>query len=100
MKLVYSTLYKKTKDQIISLYSCFHDYFDDVEALIQKDPLASREELILFQGKHIHVRKRYIKTTFFSGLLPDSYLYLTLTYAITTDDQIVLILANLHDFID
>jgi hypothetical protein len=100
MKLVYSTLYKQQREDVIKHYPRFQQYFDDIEGFILEDPYASSEELILFQGKHIHVRKRAIKTTFFSGLLRDQYLYLTLTYALTSDDRIVILLLVLRTYID
>jgi hypothetical protein len=71
-----------------------------VEGKIQDDPLAASEEIILYAGKPRHVRKRFVKTTFFSGLLPDTYKYLTITYGITKEDQIIFLYANLHDYID
>jgi hypothetical protein len=71
-----------------------------VEKYILQDPHASSEEMILYQNKHIHVRKRYLKTTFFSGLLPDQYMYLTVTYALTSDDMIVILFVKLHSYIN
>jgi hypothetical protein len=100
MKLVYTTLYSQQKEQIIKKYSRFLEYFATVEEYILQDPFASSEETILYQGKHIHVRKRYLKTTFFSGLLPDQYMYLTVTYALTSDDTIVILFVNLHSYIN
>jgi hypothetical protein len=100
MKLAYSPSCERIKARIIETYPCFQQYFDDVEKLIEQDPLASSQEIILYQDKQIHARKKYIKTTFFSGLLPDQYLYLTLTYAMTIDNRIVVILVNLHSYID
>jgi hypothetical protein len=100
MKLGASSSYNTTKEFIISLYPCFERYFEEVERKIQEDPLASSEEIIIYEGKPRHVRKRYVKTTFFSGLLPDTYKYLTITYAITKDDWIIFLYANLHDYID
>jgi hypothetical protein len=85
---------------IIKQYPRFEQYFAQVEGAILKDPYASSEEVVLFQEKHIHVRKRAVKTTFFSGLLRDQYLYLTLTYALTTDDKIVVLFLNLRTYID
>jgi hypothetical protein len=100
MKLVYTISCNKDKDIIIKRYPRFQQYFADVEHSILENPYASSEETILFHGKHIHVRKRAVKTTFFSGLLRDQYLYLTLTYALTTDDKIVILLLNLRTYID
>lgn len=88
------------KEQIISCYPSFKKYYEEVERIIQDNPMASSEELILYNEKHCHVRKRYVKTTFFSGLLPDTYKYLTVTYAITKEEQIVFLFATLHDYID
>jgi hypothetical protein len=100
MKPGCSTSYNKAKEQIISLYPVFKNYFDEVERQIQNDPLAASEEIILYAGKPRHVRKRFVKTTFFSGLLPDTYKYLTITYGITKEGQIVFLYANLHDYIN
>jgi hypothetical protein len=100
MKLVYTALYSRRKEAVIKRYARFRQYFEDIENLILKEPYASSEETILFQEKHIHVRKRAIKTTFFSGLLRDQYLYLTLTYALTADDKIVILLLQLRTYID
>ena len=100
MKPGCSTSYSKEKEQIISLYPSFKKYFNEVEKKIQDDPLASSEEVILYAGKPRHVRKRFVKTTFFSGLLPDTYKYLTITYGITIEEQIVFLYAKLHDYID
>jgi hypothetical protein len=100
MKPGYSISYKQKRDEITALYPCFKQYFENLEALVLQDPYASSMETILFAGKPRHVRKRYIKTTFFSGLLPDTYKYLTITYGITIDEQVIFMIANLHDFID
>jgi hypothetical protein len=100
MKLVYTTLYNRQKAQIIKQYSRFLEYFDMVEKNILQDPLASSEETILYQDRHIHARKRFLKTTFFSGLLPDQYMYLTVTYALTSDDIIVILFVNMHSYIN
>jgi len=95
-----SSFYKKTKESIISQYSCFKKYFEDVEEMIRKDPYASSEETILYEGKARHVRKRYVRTTFFSGLLPDIYKYLTITYGIAKDGRVIFLFATMHDYID
>jgi hypothetical protein len=100
MKLVATPLYNQQKKEIIQKYSRFLEYFDMVEKCIREDPFASSEETILYQGKHIHARKRYLKTTFFSGLLPDQYMYLTVTYALTSDEIIVILFVNLHNYIN
>jgi hypothetical protein len=100
MKPGCSTSYNQTKKTIIAQYPCFKEYFETVEGMIEADPQASSEEIIFYDGKPRHVRKRYIKTTFFSGLLPDTYKYLTITYGITGAGQIIFIFAKLHDFID
>jgi hypothetical protein len=100
MKLVYTNLYNRQREEVIRQYPRFQRYFADIEDLILKDPYASGEERILFQDKSIHARKRAVKTTFFSGLLRDQYLYLTLTYALTADDKIVILFLNLHTYID
>jgi hypothetical protein len=100
MKLVYTTLYNQQREDVINSYPRFRQYFGDIEGLILKDPYASGEELILFQEKRIHARKRAIKTTFFSGLLRDQYLYLTLTYALTADDKIVILRLDLRTYIN
>jgi hypothetical protein len=100
MKPVCSTFYDAARRRIIAQYPRFKTYFEDLKRLIETGPMASREEIIIYAGKPRHVRKRYIKTTFFSGLLPDTYKYLTITYGITTHEQIVFMFANLRDFID
>jgi hypothetical protein len=92
-------LYNAKRKEIITQYPRFQEYFEYLEKLVQADPLASGEETILYEGKPVHVRKRYLKTTFFSGLLPDTYMYLTVTYGITAENKAVFLLANLHDFI-
>jgi len=100
MKPGCTSSYSETKKQLISWYPCFKNYFEEVEQKIQDDPMASSEEKILYGGKHCHVRKRCVKTTFFSGLLPDTYKYLTVTYAMTKEDQVVFLFTNIHDYID
>jgi hypothetical protein len=100
MKPGCSTSYNQTKEAIIALYPCFKKYFDDVERAILENPLSSSEEIIFYAGKPRHMRKRFVKTTFFSGLLPDTYKYLTITYGITKEEQVIFIFANLHDYID
>jgi hypothetical protein len=100
MKPGCSSSYNRTKEKIINTYPCFKEYFEDVENSIIDDPAAAAEETIFYDGKPRHVRKKYIKTTFFSGLLPDIYKYLTITYGITAQGQIIFLFANLHDYID
>jgi hypothetical protein len=99
MKPAYTSLYNSERAQVIKDYPCFEGYFDDLEARILKNPLASAEEVVLFQGKPVHARKRAIKTTFFSGLLRDEYLYLTLTYALTIDNKVVILFLRLRNVI-
>jgi hypothetical protein len=88
------------KEQVILRYPSFKHYYGEIEKIIADDPMASSEELILFQNRRCHVRKRHIKTTFFSGLLPDTYKYLTVTYAVAANGQVVFLLSTLHDYID
>jgi hypothetical protein len=92
-------LYKEAKDRILAAYPV-QKYFEDLEAAIEKEPLVSAEEAIIYRGKRVHARKRYVKTTFFSGLLRDIYYYLIITYLITTDDRVVPIMVTMHDHID
>ncbi|MDR1059464.1 MAG: hypothetical protein LBL43_07925 [Treponema sp.] len=100
MKLVYTALFDRQRKEVIARYPRFREYFDETERRILKEPFASAEEPILFGEKHIHARKRYIKTTFFSGLLRDQYLYLTLTYMLTADDKIVILFLTMKTYID
>jgi hypothetical protein len=91
-------LYDRQKRRIIEKYPCFTQYFNDVENRIVEDPNASSEEFIIYQDRHIHARKRSVKTTFFSGLLPDQYMYLTLMYALTKDGKIVILFLSLRTY--
>ena len=100
MKPGCSSWYSKKKEQIISWYPVFQRYFDEVEGKILEDPSAASEEIIMYEGKPRHVRKRYVKTTFFNGLLPDVYKYLTITYGITVEGRIIFLFADLHDYIN
>jgi len=100
MKPGCTSSYNEKKELLISWYPCFKGYFEEVEKMIADDPMASSEEMILYGGKHCHVRKRALKITFFSGLFPDTYKYLTVTYAITVQGQVVFLFTTLHDYID
>ena len=100
MKLVCTSLYNRKKTETINTYPCFKKYFEDLENLIVSNPEASKLETILYNGKHVHSYRKSIKTTFFSGLLPDTYIYLTITYAPISDKRILLMYVHQHDYIN
>jgi hypothetical protein len=98
MTLIYTPSYSQRKEEIISESPRFVQYFNDIELKISESPYEAREEEVLHQGRRIHVYKRHMKTVFFSGMLPDYYLYLTVLYLITNDNRILMHSVFLHDF--
>jgi hypothetical protein len=100
MKPAYTSSYKSEKDEIIKKYPPFLKYFAELEDSVCEKPLESTEELIFLNGKKVCARKKHIKTTFFSGLLRDTYYYLTVTYLLTNDDRAVFVHIGMHDYIN
>jgi hypothetical protein len=101
MKLVYTTSANKKKLIAISKYPGISKYFDEIESKIIEAPTNARQEKLFIDGKQdIVTYRRHIKTMFFHGMLPDSYLFLTLNYAITTDDIILVLEVSVHDYIN
>jgi hypothetical protein len=98
MKLVYSPSANQRKKEIIGKYPGIAKFFDVLEQEIIDDPLRALEEKLLLGGRWYTTYKRYIKTVFFSGMLPDTYLFLSLNYAITTDDRIAILNVSVHDY--
>jgi hypothetical protein len=100
MKQKSSILYKTQKDKILRKYPSLIKFFEKVENEILEAPNVARIEEILYNNKPIHVRKKYIKTTLFSGLMRDTYKYITITYALTSDNMVVFMRVDLNDYIN
>jgi hypothetical protein len=98
MKPVYSPSSKGAKDRILRKYPNLSRYFDALEGEIEKSPHCVACETILEGGKRYTTYRRCVKTDFFSGMLPDTYLFITLNYAITTDNRIAVLHVLLHDY--
>jgi hypothetical protein len=86
------------KTETINKYPAFKRHFAKLERQIQDDPFSAAKEEALFNGKRLSVYKRNLRTEFFSGMLPDRYMYITALYALSADDRIVVINAFLHDY--
>jgi hypothetical protein len=99
MKLVYSPSANAEKSRAIAVYPGLSQYFDELEREIVENPCsASQEKLLINNGTRCTTYKRSVKTLFFSGMLPDAYLFITLNYAITTDERIVVLNVSVHDY--
>jgi hypothetical protein len=61
-------------------------YFEKAEAEILKNPFDSICETIIVNGNHIiKTYKKTVRTDIFSGRFPNTYLYLSLSYAENSD---------------
>ncbi|MDR2470531.1 MAG: hypothetical protein LBD09_00275 [Treponema sp.] len=88
MKLEYTDLSKSVKDKALEDYKGMDAYFAKAETEILRNPFDSVCETIIVEGKRVHkTYKKTIKTDIFSGRFPNSYLYLSLSYAETPDNS-------------
>ena len=92
MKLEYTASSKEIKEKILNSYKGMTDYFTKLEAEILKSPYDSVIETIIAKGQRINkTYKKTVKTDIFSGRFPNSYLYLSLSYAETPDKTKLLV---------
>jgi len=86
MTLVYTVLSNSMKQKALDEYSGIAVYFDKIESEILANPFDSVCETILANGKRVNkAYKKTVKTDIFSGRFPNSYLYLSLSYAESPD---------------
>jgi len=85
MKLEYTDASKKIKQEALNEYSGMDAYFDRAETEIIRNPFDSVCETLIVNGQRKKTYKKTIKTDIFSGRFPNSYLYLSLSYAENSD---------------
>jgi len=86
MKLEYTDSSKSIKQKALEEYKGISAYFEKAEAEILKSPFDSICETIIINGTRIEkTYKKTVKTDIFSGRFPNSYLYLSLSYAESPD---------------
>jgi len=86
MKLEYTDSSKSIKQKALDEYKGINMYFEKAETEILKNPFDSICETIVVNGNLvIKTYKKTVKTDIFSGRFPNSYLYLSLSYAENTD---------------
>jgi hypothetical protein len=96
MKIVYTSQSNGQKDKILKSYKGVSLYFNRLEEAIRAHPKAGRTETLLIYGKPCVTYKRAVKTMFFSGMLPDAYLWLSASYAIK-DDNAIIVCISAHE---
>jgi len=86
MRLEYTDSSKRIKQNALNEYNKINTYFENAEAEILKNPFDSICETIIVNGGLIvKTYKKTVKTNIFSGRFPNSYLYLSLSYAESSD---------------
>jgi hypothetical protein len=86
MKLEYTALANSIKQKALNDYEGIAAYFDKAEAEILLNPFDSVYEAIIANGERVNkAYKKTVKTDIFSGRFPNSYLYLSLSYAASSD---------------
>lgn len=98
MQLQYTDRAEKTKQAFQSRYAGISVYFSKAETLILKNPCSPvKEDMVLSNGIVKTCYKRQVRTDLFSGLIPDPYLYLSLSYTIE-QSLIIIIGVYLHNY--
>ena len=92
MKLVYSPSAEELKRNILHTHSGIRTYFDKIETMINEAPYDAAEEKNVIEGRPVFAYKRSVKTGLFSGRLINSYLYLSLSYAIYSEREMIVII--------
>lgn len=86
MKLEYTDSSKEIKRKALIEYKGISVYFEKAETEIIKNPFDSICETIIANGNRVQkTYKKTVKTDIFSGRFPNSYLYLSLSYAENPD---------------
>ena len=86
MKLEYADFCKNIKQAALDEYKGINMYFEKAEADILKNPFDSISETLIVNGNRtVKTYKKTVRTDIFSGRFPNSYLYLSLSYAENTD---------------
>jgi hypothetical protein len=98
MPLNYSDAALQSKNTLIAQYTGIIVYFEKVEASITKNPVSPvKEKILLSNGTTRICYKKQCRTDLFSGLVPDPYLYLSVSYTILEKD-ILIIGVYLHNY--
>jgi hypothetical protein len=99
MQIRYLPKAEERKTLLLSQYKGIIAYFNKIELMIETNPHSPvHEEILLFNGKIITCFKRQVRTDLFSGLIPDPYLYLSISYFIIDDSTIGIIGVYLHNY--
>jgi hypothetical protein len=91
MKLEYTDSSKSIKQKALDEYKGISMYFEKAEAEILKNPFDSICETLIVNENRIKTYKKTVRTDIFSGRFPNSYLYLSLSYAENSDKTKMLI---------
>ena len=99
MQIRYSDQAKKRKEDLLKQYAGISAYFDKVEELIAENPhYRVKEDMVLPKGKKVTCYKRQVRAELFSGLIPDPYFYLSLSYTVleTVLEEVVIIIIGVY----
>ena len=98
MQLIYSPSAYHRKQFLLSQYAGIDVYFKKVEDKMQTYPQSPVSDKIILSDGSVQVcYKRQVRTSLFSGLIPDPYLYLSVSYAII-NNTIVVFGVYLHNY--
>jgi hypothetical protein len=93
MNLVYTHSSDSAKGAAINEYNGIGAYFEKIEAEILEYPFDSVcEKIITSDGRILKAYKKTVMTDIFSGRFPNSYLYLSLSYAASQDNDTLVVL--------
>jgi hypothetical protein len=97
-QLLYGDVALQRKNDIIAKYPGIHSYLEKVEVSITENPVSSvKEKILLSNGTTKICYKKQCRTDLFSGLIPDPYLYLSISYTIS-EKHILIIGVYLHNY--
>jgi hypothetical protein len=98
MQIMYSNAALQSKNTIIAQYPGTPLYFEKIEASIMENPVSwVKEKILLSNGTTKTCYKKQVRTELFSGLIPDPYLYLSISYTIL-ENYIIIIGVYWHNY--
>jgi hypothetical protein len=93
MNLAYTRSSNSTKLAAINEYNGIGAYFEKIEAEILENPFDSIcERIITSDGRKVKAYKKTVMNDIFSGHFPNLYLYLSMSYAASQDNDTLVVI--------